>query len=106
MKGFVKYAHEQGLAVAQKNVAELGTAGKEEIGFDFAITEDCQALGECGSYAEAFGDHFFQIEYTDEGSASPAPTAADGSRSSAATGTWCRTGTRTTSTRSARPPSD
>ena len=67
MKDFVRYAHEQGLAVAQKNVAELGTAGKQEIGFDFAITEDCQALGECGAYAEAFGNAFFQIEYTDEG---------------------------------------
>ncbi|USX49758.1 endo alpha-1,4 polygalactosaminidase [Lentzea sp. HUAS12] len=67
MKAFVRYAHEQGLAVAQKNAAELGTAGKKEIGFDFAITEDCQAQGKCGSYAEAFGDDFFQIEYTDEG---------------------------------------
>jgi hypothetical protein len=67
MKAFVKYAHEQGLAVAQKNTAELGTAGKKEIGFDFAITEDCQARDECGSYAEAFGNDFFQIEYTDEG---------------------------------------
>jgi hypothetical protein len=67
MKGFVRYAHEQGLAVAQKNAAELGTAGKEEVGFDFAIAEECQVHGECGRYAEAFGDNFIQIEYTDDG---------------------------------------
>lgn len=67
MKAFVRYAHEQGLAVAQKNTAELGDAGKKEIGFDFAIAEDCQARDECNAYADAFGNDFFQIEYTEEG---------------------------------------
>jgi hypothetical protein len=67
MKAFVRYAHEQGLAVAQKNTAELGNAGRKEIGFDFAIAEDCQTRGECKSYADAFGNNFFQIEYTEEG---------------------------------------
>ncbi|WP_394614350.1 endo alpha-1,4 polygalactosaminidase [Lentzea sp. JNUCC 0626] len=67
MKSFVRYAHEQGLAVAQKNAAELGDAGKKEIGFDFAITEDCQARNECGTFANAFGRDFFQIEYTEAG---------------------------------------
>ncbi|GLY47857.1 endo alpha-1,4 polygalactosaminidase [Lentzea sp. NBRC 102530] len=67
MKAFVRYAHEQGLAVAQKNAAELGDAGKKEIGFDFAITEDCQARNECGTFANAFGNDFFQIEYTEAG---------------------------------------
>ncbi|SEQ30883.1 Glycoside-hydrolase family GH114 [Lentzea xinjiangensis] len=66
MKSFVRHAHEKGLAVAQKNGGELGDSGKKYIGFDFAITEDCQANDECAPYADAFGDKYFQIEYTDE----------------------------------------
>lgn len=66
MKSFVRHAHEKGLAVAQKNGGELGDSGKKYVGFDFAITEDCQAHGECKPYADAFGDNVFQIEYTDE----------------------------------------
>ncbi|GGU49812.1 endo alpha-1,4 polygalactosaminidase [Lentzea flava] len=66
MKAFVRYAHEKGLAVAQKNGGELGDSGRRDIGFDFAITEDCEAHDECRLYAEAFGDNFFQVEYTDE----------------------------------------
>jgi hypothetical protein len=66
MKAFVRHAHEKGLAVAQKNGGELGDSGKKYIGFDFAITEDCQVNDECGPYKQAFGDNVFQIEYTDE----------------------------------------
>jgi hypothetical protein len=66
MKAFVKHAHQKGLAVAQKNGGELGDSGKKYVGFDFAITEDCQAHDECKPYADAFGDNVFQIEYTDE----------------------------------------
>jgi hypothetical protein len=66
MKSFVRHAHEKGLAVAQKNGGELGDSGKKYVGFDFAITEDCQAHDECKPYADAFGDNVFQIEYTDE----------------------------------------
>ncbi|MGW4212835.1 endo alpha-1,4 polygalactosaminidase [Lentzea sp. NPDC004789] len=66
MKAFVKHAHQKGLAVAQKNGGELGDSGKKYIGFDFAITEDCQVHNECKPYADAFGDNVFQIEYTDE----------------------------------------
>ncbi|SDH23087.1 Glycoside-hydrolase family GH114 [Lentzea fradiae] len=66
MKDFVRHAHEHGLAVAQKNGGELGDSGRKYIGFDFAITEDCQANDECGRYAEAFGDRVYEIEYTDE----------------------------------------
>lgn len=66
MKAFVRHAHEKGLAVAQKNGGELGDSGKKYIGFDFAITEDCQANDECKPYTEAFGDNFIQIEYTEE----------------------------------------
>ncbi|MEV6242520.1 endo alpha-1,4 polygalactosaminidase [Lentzea sp. NPDC051838] len=66
MKAFVKHAHQKGLAVAQKNGGELGDSGKKYVGFDFAITEDCQANDECKAYSDAFGDNVFQIEYTDE----------------------------------------
>jgi hypothetical protein len=59
-------AHAGGLAIAQKNAVEL--AG-EDLGFDFAITEDCAALDECGPYATAY-DIVLDVEY---GPCAPAP---------------------------------
>jgi len=57
-------AHALGLAFGQKNGAELGTRGRE-IGFDFAITESCQVYDECDAYADVFGRHVLEIEYSD-----------------------------------------
>lgn len=62
----VARAHADGLAAAQKNAAELlGAHG--HMGFDFAVTEECGAYGECGEYAEAYQDRVFDVEYTDTG---------------------------------------
>lgn len=41
------HAHGDGLAIAQKNTTELGTAGKN-AGLDFAIAEECGRYSECG----------------------------------------------------------
>jgi Glycoside-hydrolase family GH114 len=72
-------AHAQGLAIAQKNSAELGAIGRDHIGFDFAITEACQVYDECGDYAAVYGSAVLEIEYTDGGrSAFEAACAADG----------------------------
>jgi hypothetical protein len=60
-----RHAHADGLAIAQKNTAELGTAGKTTVGFDFAIAEECQVYDECGSYTGPYGSHVIEIEYTD-----------------------------------------
>jgi hypothetical protein len=59
-------AHARGLAVAQKNAAELAPQGPG-IGFDFALTEECQVEGECDAYLAAYGRHVIEVEYTDNG---------------------------------------
>ena len=59
-------AHADGLAIAQKNAAELASAGRR-LSFDFAIAEECQAFQECGSYLHAYGDRVIEIEYPDDG---------------------------------------
>ncbi|CAN5565558.1 hypothetical protein BH23ACT6_BH23ACT6_19830 [soil metagenome] len=61
-------AHERGLAVGQKNALDLAEDNTSaEIGFDFAIVEECGQFDECGAYAEAYDDRVIDIEYTDEG---------------------------------------
>lgn len=60
-----QHAHAAGLAIAQKNTPELGSAGKTVAGFDFAIAEECQVYSECGSYTAVYGNRVIEIEYTD-----------------------------------------
>ncbi len=67
----VDTAHEEGLAAAQKNTAELGPRGREEIGYDFAVTEECDRWDECKDFAEVYGEHVLNIEYTDDLRGSP-----------------------------------
>ena len=62
----IAHAHADGLAIAQKNAAELAAAGRR-LGFDFAIAEECQAYAECDSYLRAYGDEVIEIEYPDDG---------------------------------------
>lgn len=59
-------AHSDGLAIAQKNTAELA-ANRTANGLDFAVAEECGAYDECGDYTSAFGNHVIVIEYTDSG---------------------------------------
>ncbi len=65
-QAYVDRAHRVGLAAAQKNTAELGTDGRDLIGFDFAIAESCAVWGECGGYGDVYGDHVLDIEYPEE----------------------------------------
>ncbi len=61
-------AHGEGLAVGQKNTLELIDDGAAaDIGFDFAITEECGQFDECGDYADAYADRVIDIEYTQPG---------------------------------------
>lgn len=61
------HAHSRGLAIAQKNTAELAAA-REVNGLDFAVVEECGYHdSECGRYTEAFGDRVVVVEYTQEG---------------------------------------
>ncbi|PWD51276.1 hypothetical protein C8046_12025 [Serinibacter arcticus] len=62
---YVGRAHDAGLAVGQKNAADVGEAAREEAGFDFAVVEECAVYDECGAYREVYGEHVLQIEYSD-----------------------------------------
>lgn len=58
-------AHSAGLALGQKNAAELSPAARA-AGFDFAIAEECQVYSECSSYTDVYGTELIEIEYTDQ----------------------------------------
>lgn len=62
----VDAAHRVGLAAGRKNAAEHADALKERAGFDFAVTEECAAYAECGTYTGVYGPHVIDIEYTDQ----------------------------------------
>ncbi|MDQ0982748.1 endo alpha-1,4 polygalactosaminidase [Streptomyces sp. V2I9] len=57
-------AHAAGLAIGQKNTTDL-LERRKEIGFDFAVVEECGRYGECGDFASAYDDRVFVVEYTD-----------------------------------------
>ncbi|MCU1446167.1 MAG: Secreted protein [Cryobacterium sp.] len=61
---FVAGAHAAGLAIGQKNAAEL--AGELAGTFDFAVVEECDRWQECGLYTGAYGDQVWAIEYADD----------------------------------------
>lgn len=63
-KLFNAEARRLGLASGQKNGVEMGAQG-QAAGFDFAITESCQVYDECDGYAQVYGRHVLEIEYTD-----------------------------------------
>jgi hypothetical protein len=56
-------AHALDLAVAQKNTVQLKPAQVAEVGFDFAIAEQCARYRECHRYRRLFGDMVIDIEY-------------------------------------------
>jgi len=57
-------AHSHGLAIAQKNTSELASR-HAEIGFDFAVVEECQPYGDCDAFTSAYGARWYEVEYTD-----------------------------------------
>ena len=59
-------AHRDMLAIAQKNDTTIAPVGTS-LGFDFAITEECQVYAECGTFTRAYGRRVYEIEYTDNG---------------------------------------
>ncbi|MFE3188044.1 endo alpha-1,4 polygalactosaminidase [Nocardia sp. NPDC059240] len=60
-----KSAHNAGLAVGQKNSAELGETGRQQAGFDFAVAEECLRFGECDRCTAVYGRSVIDIEYLD-----------------------------------------
>jgi hypothetical protein len=67
-------AHARGLAIAQKNAAEVAPLGRR-LGFDFAVAEECQPNNECDAYLRVYGRHVFEIEYPDHGALAGAAAA-------------------------------
>jgi len=62
------HAHDKGLAIAQKNAAEL-VSDRKSVGLDFAVAEECAEWDECGEFAEAFDGNVLVVEYTAKGMA-------------------------------------
>ncbi|GAA3620320.1 hypothetical protein GCM10022223_41510 [Kineosporia mesophila] len=60
-------AHDKGLAIAQKNTADITKSEATTAGFDFAVAEECQVWSECGAYTNIYGDQVYEVEYTDNG---------------------------------------
>ena len=61
---FAARAHAAALAIAQKNSLEI-IDRRAEMGFDFAVAEECNRWDECAGYVDAYGDLVFVIEYDD-----------------------------------------
>lgn len=59
-------AHANGLAAGQKNTPELAERGRAEIGFDFAVAEQCALYEECAAYTDVYGDQVLDIEYVED----------------------------------------
>jgi hypothetical protein len=55
-------AHAAGLAVAQKNAAEI-VDRRAEMGTDFALAEACNRWSECDAYTRGYGDRVLVVEY-------------------------------------------
>ncbi|WP_436536875.1 endo alpha-1,4 polygalactosaminidase [Actinoplanes sp. HUAS TT8] len=60
-------AHAKGLAIGQKNTAELSSANAKKVGFDFAVAEECADFDECGDYTTSYGNNVIVIEYSKSG---------------------------------------
>ncbi|MDE2447199.1 MAG: endo alpha-1,4 polygalactosaminidase, partial [Alphaproteobacteria bacterium] len=65
-KMLVSASKKFGMFAAQKNLSELGTQGRDEIGFAFAIAEECYRWDSCKAYVDVYGDQVIDIEYTDD----------------------------------------
>lgn len=62
----VEIAHRNGLAAGQKNTPQLSDDERRQIGFDFAVSEECHRFDECSAYTAYYGDQVINIEYTDD----------------------------------------
>ncbi|CAM5646172.1 hypothetical protein MAUB1S_11165 [Mycolicibacterium aubagnense] len=76
-KLLVRAAHKQGLAAGQKNTPQLSDGERKQIGFDFAVSEECHRYDECSAYTRFYGDQVINIEYVDDLRASFADICGD-----------------------------
>jgi hypothetical protein len=76
----VARAHHDGLLAGQKNTPQLGAAGRDRAGFDFAVAEECVRYSECRAYTRVYGARVIDIEYTDDQPGSWASICASAAR--------------------------
>lgn len=62
MRLFADAAHAEGMAISQKNSAEL-VDRRVEMGTDFVVAEQCNRYRECDVYTAAYGPRVLVIEY-------------------------------------------
>ncbi|WP_298255185.1 endo alpha-1,4 polygalactosaminidase [uncultured Arthrobacter sp.] len=72
----VEHSHDLGMLVGQKNAAEESATFKD-VGFDFAVAEQCVEFDECADYADAYGTAVLGIEYPEESGVEDPCTAPD-----------------------------
>ena len=56
-------SHDLDLAVGQKNTAGISKTQSADVGFDFAIAEECGRYRECKRYTAVHGDDVVAVEY-------------------------------------------
>jgi hypothetical protein len=59
---YAQAAHQNGLAIGQKNAAELA-ARKADMGTDFVVAEECNSYDECETYTAVYAGYVLMIEY-------------------------------------------
>ena len=70
-----------GLPAGQKNTGDLGTRGRDQVGFAFAVAEGCHRWDECATYTAVYGpDQVLGIEYADDLRGTFAEACADPAR--------------------------
>lgn len=80
-KLLVGAARALGLPAGQKNSAEFGTRGRDEVGFAFAVAEECHVWQECAAYTGVYGrGQVLGIEYAGELRGTFAEACADPAR--------------------------
>jgi hypothetical protein len=70
-------AHAAGLAVGQKNTADITPAQSQKVWFEFAIAEECARYNECDRYQRVYGDRVIVIEYRRQDFDSACETVGD-----------------------------
>ena len=60
---YARLVHERGLLVGQKNAAEYTADLHSDVGFDFAVAEECVAQRECAAYTGVYGPAVIAVEY-------------------------------------------
>lgn len=73
----VERVHANDMQAGQKNAAEYTEQGRNTIGFDFAITEECYRWDECSAYTDVYDDRVYNIEYFDDLRGTVAEACAD-----------------------------